>query len=203
MEQRSAMMDRRLAVGGGLAAAVGLTWPHAQNRVRVITQRGIAGGGLVRFAEGEAEFSLSASSLTTTDDGVESAPVFLGSVVWVDGSVGLTLESTRITNYENLQLAEGEGRRVEGFFAAGVAEEQPFVEEQPFMMEAVHFALPGLGADRVRLLVGSAILGDAATPEAEAGFTYEADGEIVFGDVQTADVGVDLDTGEVFQPEPR
>ena len=116
-QQSVAVVDRRLAVGGGLAAAASLALPRLQARGRVITQRGVAGGGLARFAEGEAEFSLSASSLITTENGVEGAPLFLGSVLWVDGSVGLTLESALITNYENLGLAEGEGRLIQGEFA--------------------------------------------------------------------------------------
>ena len=197
MERRNvATIDRRLAIGGGFAAAAGLAWPRPQARLRVITQRGIAGGGLVRFAEGEAQFSLFASSLTMADGEEASAPVFLGSVLWVDETVGLTLESTRITNYENLQLASAEGRRIEGVFAAGDSGEHPFV------MDVVHVDLPGSGADRIMLTVGEPSIAGSGTPGPDAGFTYSADGEVVVGDVQDIDFAVDPDAGDVSEPEP-
>ena len=187
-------IDRRLAIGGGLAAAAGLTVPRMQVRSRVITQRGVAGGGLVQFAEGEARFALFASSMTTEDDGAESQPLFLGRVRWVDGSVGVTLESVRVTNYENLGLAVGEGRRVEGVVDAGDAGEQPFLLD-------VTFDSPESQPDQVTFRVGAAIEGDA-TPGADAGYTYAAEGEIV-GDVTDADFAVNLETGEVTEPEPE
>lgn len=187
-------IDRRLAIGGGLAAAAGLTVPRMQVRSRVITQRGVAGGGLVQFAEGEARFALFASSMTTEDDGAESQPLFLGRVRWVDGSVGVTLESVRVTNYENLGLAVGEGRRVEGVVDAGDAGEQPFLLD-------VTFDSPESQPDLVTFRVGAAIEGDA-TPGADAGYTYAAEGEIV-GDVTDADFAVNLETGEVTEPEPE
>jgi hypothetical protein len=186
-------IDRRLAIGGGLAAAAGLIVPTSQVRSRVITQRGVAGGGLVPFAEGEAEFSLSASRMTTTEEGVESEPIFLGRLRWADGSVGVTLESVRITNYENLQLSVGEGRRVEGDVAAGDAGEQPFLLE-------VRFDLPESQPDQLTFRVGAAIEG-IATPGTDAGYTYAAEGEVV-GDLTDADFAVDLETGAVTEPEP-
>jgi hypothetical protein len=187
-------IDRRLAIGSGLAVAAGLTVPRMQVRSRVITQRGVAGGGLVQFAEGEAQFSLSASRMTTTEDGIESDPIFLGRLRWADGSVGVTLETVRITNYENLGLAVGEGRRVEGVVDAGDAGEQPFVLE-------VTFDSPESQPDQVTFRVGAAIEGNA-TPGPDAGYTYAAEGDIV-GDVTDADFAVDLETGEVTEPEPE
>ena len=185
-------IDRRLAISG-LAAAVGLPFLRTQALRRVITQRGVAGGGLARFADGEAEFSLFASSLITVEDGVEGEPVFLGRLRWADGSVGLALESVRITNYENLGLAEGEGRRIEGVVDAGESGEQSFLLE-------VRFDLPDSEPGQIAFRVGSAIGGDA-TPEAAAGYTYVAEGEVV-GDFTGADFAVDLETGDVTEPEP-
>jgi hypothetical protein len=185
-------IDRRLAISG-LAAAAGLPFLRTQALRRVITQRGVAGGGLARFADGEAEFSLFASSLTMAEDSVEGEPVFLGRLRWTDGSVGLALESVRITNYENLGLAEGEGRRIEGVVDAGESGEQSFLLE-------VRFDQPDSGPDQITFRVGSAIGGDA-TPGAAAGYTYVAEGEVV-GDITDADFAVDLETGDVTEPEP-
>lgn len=194
-DERSTI-NRRLAIGGGLAAATGLAAPGRQIRGRVVTQRGIAGGGLVRFAEGEAQFSLFASSLTFDEGEGEGEPIFLGRLLWVDGSVGLTLASTRITNYENPRLPDRNSRTIEGFVTAGDAGEHPFV------MDVVLVDPPGSGADRVTFTVGAASVDDAATPADGSGFTYAADGAIVVGDVQDVDFAVNSDTGDVTEPEP-
>ncbi len=190
-------INRRLAIGGGLAAVTGLAWPRAQARGRVVTQRGITGGGWATFAEGEAQFSLFASSLTFDEGEGEGDPIFLGSVLWVDPTVGLTLESTRITNYENQQLPDAEGRLIEGFLDAGDA------GEQPFRMEVVHVDLPGTGADRITFAVGAAA-GEvgAATPADGSGFTYVADATIEVGDVRDVNFAVDPDTGTISEPPP-
>lgn len=194
-ERRIAVaMNRRLAIGGGLAAAAGWAAPRPQVRSRVITQRGVAGGGLVKFAAGEARFALFASRLTTTEDGVESEPIFLGRLRWRDDSVGVALESVRITNYENLRLTTGEGRRVEGVLDAGES------GEQPFLLEA-RFDLPESQPDQITFLVGAAIEG-AATPGASLGFTYAAAGN-VDGSFADAESLIDLETGEVTEPEPE
>lgn len=194
-ERRIGVVDRRLAVGGGLAAAAGLAWPRFQARGRVITQRGVAGGGLVQFAEGQAEFALFASRVTTTEGDAESEPIFLGRLRWDDGSVGVAMESVRITNYENLRLSTGEGRRVEGVVDAG-----DDGGEQPFLLEA-RFDLPDSQLDRITFRVGAAA-GGAATPGADGGFTYSAEGDVV-GDVTDADFAVNLETGEVGEPDPE
>jgi hypothetical protein len=190
-------IDRRLAIGGGLAAATGLAWPHMQARGRVVTQRGITGGGRVEFDAGEAQFSLFASSLTFDEGEGASDPIFPGSVLWVDPTVGLTLQSTRITNYENLRLPDEEGRLIEGFVDAGDA------GEQPFRMQVVQVGPPGSGEDRVTFAVGAAAGGGvAATPADGTGFTYVADGRVVVGDVRDVDFAIDPDTGEITEPPP-
>ena len=198
MDQRaSRTIDRRLAIGG-LAAAAAVPWTRFQVVSRIITQRGIGGGGLVRFEQGEAQFSLFVSSLVIDEGEVAGEPNFLGSVLWVDGSVGLTMQSVRINSYENMDLADAEGRRIEGDFAVGEAGEEP-TGEQPFVLEVVHAGLPGSEQDRVTLTVGGAGASGAATPS--GGFTYVADGQVVIGDVQDIDVAIDLETGEVSNPD--
>src|SRR5215210_4609414 len=80
--------DRRMAIGGVLAVAAGLALPLRQSRT--VFQRGMAGGGLARFDQGEANFSLFVSRLIFSDD----TEVVVGSVIWVDEAAGLTLRST-------------------------------------------------------------------------------------------------------------
>ena len=96
--------DRRMAIGGGLAGAAGLALPLRQSRT--VTQRGIVGGGLVQFEQGEANFSLFVSRMifsgTITD-------VVVGSVLWVDDAAGLTLRSTSITEYIVPEFSRSKG----------------------------------------------------------------------------------------------
>ena len=60
------MTDRRMAIGGALAVAAGLALPLRQSRT--VTQRGMVGGGLVQFEQGEANFSLFVSRLIFSED---------------------------------------------------------------------------------------------------------------------------------------
>ena len=45
----SAVTDRRMAIGGGLALAAGLALPLRQ--IRTVIQRGMVGGGLVQLEQ--------------------------------------------------------------------------------------------------------------------------------------------------------
>lgn len=190
-------IDRRLAIGGALAA-VGLAWPARQVSVRVIIQRGVVGGGEVQFDAGVAHVSLFASSLAFEGEDGASAPIFAGSVRWVDETVGLTLESTQITRYENLNLAEGEGRHIEGLMLAGDN------GEQPFTMDVVDLGAPGMGVDQITLVVGAdaAVAVGEATPGAEPSFTYTAQGTLVSGDLQEVDFAFDPEAGSVTPAPP-
>jgi hypothetical protein len=197
MRHDAVTIDRRLAIGGGLAAATGLAWPRLQARGRVVTQRGITGGGRVEFDAGEAQFSLFVSSLVFDVGEGDGDLIFAGSVLWVDPTVGLTMESTQITNYENQRLPDAEGRLIEGLMDVGDA------GEHPFRMEVVNVGPPGSEADRVILSVGTAAgESGAATPAAGETFTYAADGVVVTGDVREVNFAVDLDAGTVSEPPP-
>jgi hypothetical protein len=192
-------VNRRLAIGGGLATATVLAWPRPQMLRRAVTQRGIFGGGVVDAESGEAQFSLFASSLVLDDGESESDRIFSGRVLWVDETAGLTLESTTITDYENTnnEGTEGESRRIRGMMTAGDAGEQPFV------LDVIDVGGPQSGSDTITLAVGaSAGVGEAATPETDAGFRYVASGPIVSGDVEALDRAIDFDTGEVSDPGP-
>ena len=86
-------------------------WRCRSRQSRTVTQRGMVGGGLVRFEQGEANFSLFASRMIFAED---EAEVVVGSVIWVDDAVGLTLRSTAITEYivPEVQPEQGSPRQI-------------------------------------------------------------------------------------------
>src|SRR5215211_5296666 len=139
-----AVTDRRMAIGGGLALAAALALPLRQSRT--VTQRGMVGGGLVRFEQGEANFSLFVSRLIFSDD----TEVIVGSVLWVEGAAALTLRSTAITEYivPPEEPEQGVLRQIIGTMS--VDGEGEFA----FEMEVVDADLPGSGKDTVVLNVG-------------------------------------------------
>jgi hypothetical protein len=186
------VIDRRMAIGGALAAAGGLAVPRRQTRI--VTQRGMVGGGLVQFDQGEANFSVLASRLIFAEDEV----VVLGSVLWVDATVGLTLRSTAITDYivPEVQPEQGQSRLILGRMS--VNDEG----EYPFALELIDADLPGTGADMAMLIVGEdARTGENATPVSDEGFSYRANGTLVTGDLQL--IGIEIDpTAGVARPAP-
>jgi hypothetical protein len=125
---------------------------------------GITGGGVVRTEAGDVNLVLFATELA--DDAPQEAA---GFVRWLDPSAegGLTLESVGPIAYTS---PEGEEnlRNVTGIMAINGQDQQPFQLE-------VFDAGPGLvGQDTVRLTVG----------DATSGFTYEAAGTVIGGDLQ-------------------
>lgn len=187
------VIDRRMAIGGALAGAAGLAVPRLQSRI--VTQRGMVGGGLVRFDQGEANFSVFASRLIFAEDEV----VVLGSVLWVDATVGLTLRSTAITDYivPEVQPEQGQSRLILGVMI--VNDEG----ESPFELELIDVDLPGTGVDRAILTVGQdARTSEDATPTSDMGFSYVAHGTVVTGDLQL--IGIEVDpTAGVARPAPN
>jgi hypothetical protein len=186
------LIDRRMAIGGALAGTAGLALPRRQSRT--VNQRGMVGGGLVRFEQGEASFSLFVSRLIFSGDDPE---VVVGSVIWVDKTVDLVLASTTITEYivPEVQPEQGVLRQIIG--RMGVDE-----GEFPFELEVVDVDLPGSGKDTLALKVGDgARASEDATPASDLGFSYMASGMVVRGDIQELDLEIDLDTGIVRPAE--
>ena len=181
----SGAIDRRMAIGGAIAGATGLALPRRQSRT--VFQRGMVGGGQVRFEQGEANFSLLASRMQFSGDDKE---VIVGSVLWVDDQAGVTLRSTAITAYI---VPEEEGpRQVIGTMS--VNEEG----EYPFQLEVTDADLPGYGKDMVDLKVGNDVqTGGYETPAGGPEFSYMASGTVVTGDLHDLDIEIDLDTGVV------
>jgi hypothetical protein len=180
-----------MAIGGALVGAAGLALPNRQSRI--VTQRGMVGGGLVQFEQGEANFSLVVSRLIFSGDDAE---VVVGSVIWVDETVGLTLRSTAITEYNvpEVQPEQGVLRQLLGTMS--VDEEG----EYPFELEVTDVDQPGSGQDTVVLKVGDgARTSQNATPVSDVGFSYMASGLVATGDIQELDVEMDLETG-IVQP---
>ncbi len=187
------LVDRRMAIGGALVGAVGLALPSRQSRI--LTQRGMVGGGLVQFEQGEANFSLFVSRLIFSEDDAE---VVVGSVIWVDEEEGRTLRSTAITEYivPEVQPEQGVLRQIRGTMS--VDEEG----EYPFELEVTDVDLPGSAQDTVVLNVGDGTrTSENATPVSGAGFSYMASGMVATGDIQELDVEIDLETGAVQPAE--
>jgi hypothetical protein len=186
------LIDRRMAIGGALAGTAGLALPRRQSRT--VNQRGMVGGGLVRFEQGEASFSLFVSRLIFSGDDPE---VVVGSVIWVDKAAKLTMRSTAITQYivPEVQPEQGALRHIIGRMALDEG-------EYPFELEVVDADLPGSGKDSVVLNVGDgARASEDATPASDLGFSYLASGMVVRGDIQELDLEIDLDTGIVRPAE--
>jgi hypothetical protein len=187
-----AVTDRRMAIGGGLILAAGLALPRRQGRT--VSQRGMVGGGLVRFEQGEANFSLFVSRLIFSDD----AEVVAGSVLWVDGAAGVSLRSTTITEYivPEVEPEQGVLRRLFGTMSVDGE------GEYPFELEVVDAGLPGSAMDTVDLKVGDgARAGENATPASGLGYGYMVTGTVVTGDIQELDFEIDLATGAVTPAE--
>jgi hypothetical protein len=187
------LIDRRMAIGGALVGAAGLAVPSRQSRT--VTQRGMVGGGLARFEQGEASFSLFASRLIFSGDDPE---VIVGSIIWVDKGANITLRSTGITAYvvPEVQPVPGVLRRIIGTMS--VNDEG----EYPFELEITDVDLPGSGKDLVVLNVGDgARTSENATPASDLGFTYMANGMVSRGDIQEIDAEIDLTTGLVRPAE--
>jgi hypothetical protein len=185
------LVDRRMAIGGALVGAVGLALPSRQSRI--VTQRGMVGGGLVQFEQGEANFSLFVSRLIFSGDDAE---VVVGSVIWVDDTEGRTLRSTAITEYivPEVQPEQGVLRQIRGTMS--VDEEG----EYPFELDVTDVDLPGSARDTVVLKVGDGARTSAnATPVSDIGFSYMASGMVATGDIQELDVDMNLETG-IVQP---
>jgi hypothetical protein len=193
MTLRLGPIDRRMAIGGALVGATGLALPRRQSRT--VTQRGIVGGGLVQFDQGEANFSLFVSRMIFAEDEM----VVLGSVLWTDDTRELSLRSTAITEYivPEVQPEQGVLRQVIGTMRDDTG------GEYPFELELVDLDLPGAGGDTVVLTVGSgARTSETATPASDLGFSYMASGLVTTGDIQLIGIEVDPAAG-VARPAPN
>lgn len=134
---------------------------------------GVAGGGIVAHAAGEAVLTLAVSAVL--DDVGEPTGKGLGLLRWVDPTReggGLVLESTGIGRYGPVGDLPGV-RELDGrVYANG---EGPF----PFVMRVVDVGPDGAGQDTLSLAVGDAVeSGDPPT-----GFSYAVEGTVTAGDL--------------------
>jgi hypothetical protein len=170
--------NRRVGLAAALAA-VALARPLGA-AAAIIQQRGMVGGGAVKFEGGTANFSLLASKLTFPDPGGD---VVIGSLLWVDATTKAILASTAITNYDNLAGQE-KGKRIHGMLTSNGA--GPF----PFMLDVIDGGDPGSGKDSVALTVGDFVTPVAGAPAAPTGFKYAATGMLATGDLQDLDIDI-------------
>jgi hypothetical protein len=194
-KSRFGTIDRRVTLGALAAAAVGLAMPLTAS-ARAIKVRGMAGGGLANFELSDASFSLAVTRLTFEDEGRE---LVVGTVLWVDVTAGLTLASTHIDSYGDLELPsdQGEGRRIQGLMSVNGG------DVYPFRLDVVDAGLPGSGNDSVHLVVGADAGSEgSATPQAASAFTYAASGPVTVGDIQDIDFDIDTDTAYPIPATP-
>jgi hypothetical protein len=170
--------SRRVGLAAALAA-VALARPLGASAA-VIMQRGMVGGGLVKFEGGEANFSLLASRLTFPDD----RDAVVGSLLWVDSGADLTLASTALTDYENLPNQD-KGKRIRGTLTSNG------VGAFPFVLEVIDGGAPGSGKDSFALTVGDFVTPAAGAPAGTpSGFRYAATGMLATGDLQDLDIDI-------------
>ena len=126
---------------------------------------GITGGGVVRTDTGDVNLVLFATQLA--NDAPQEAA---GFVRWLDPSVegGLTLESVGPIAYTSPEGEDEHLRNVTGIMAVNGQ------DEQSFQLEVFDAGPDHIGQDTVRLTVG----------DSAAGFSYEAAGTVVGGDLQ-------------------
>jgi hypothetical protein len=188
-------IDRRVTLGALAAAAAGFALPLAAS-ARAIKVRGMTGGGLANFELSDASFSLAVTRMTFED---ENRELVIGSVLWVDTTAGLTLASTHIDSYGDLELPtdQGEGRRIRGLMSVNGG------DVYPFRLDVVDAGPPGSGKDSVNLIVGAdADAESTATPVDASGFTYAAAGSVTVGDIQDIDFDLDSATGYPIPATP-
>jgi hypothetical protein len=125
---------------------------------------GITGGGVVRTESGDVNLVLFATELA--DDATQEAA---GFVRWLDPGAegGLTLESVGPIAYTTPE-GEEQLRNVTGIMAINGQ------DQQPFQLEVFDAGPELVGQDTVRLTVG----------DGTSGFSYEAAGTVVGGDLQ-------------------
>jgi hypothetical protein len=129
----------------------------------------------------------------------ESRELVVGTVLWVDVTAGLTLASTHIDSYGDLELPsdQGEGRRIQGLMSVNGG------DVYPFRLDVVDAGLPGSGKDSVHLVVGADAGSEGnATPQAASAFTYGASGLVTVGDIQDIDFDIDTDTAYPIPATP-
>jgi hypothetical protein len=186
--------DRRTAIGATFAVATGLAI-QIPTRGRVLTQRGMIGGGVVQVGQNAAGFSLYATRFAVAEENWE---VVTGSILWSDPTLGITLESTDVTVYEVVEGGSGETRRIEGMMTLGGEETYPFV------MVVADVGDPSSGQDTISFGVGDGVtVGGDATPVAGLGFSYAAAGPIAGGDVQLVEIDADTETGSATAAPPE
>lgn len=180
-EWRSEGPTRRQMMALSAASLVGLGFVNGRGvgaQRTAIGGAGIAGGGLVETADGEAQFSLFGSRLLLEGD---DEPTFFGRVQWLDPSWqgrGITLESTEITRYGPPE-DDPDVRELRGAMSVDGAGSYPFV------LRALDAGGPGEGRDTIVLTVGpEAMAGtpSAATPADD--FAYAVEATVSAGDLQ-------------------
>lgn len=169
---------RRSMLAAGLGALVLATPAAAQVTARLILQRGMSGGGLAQLEGGAeprlANFGMFASSVQLP----EGATLVLGAIQWLEAGTDLQLQSIEVV--ECIPIPNrSDGAQVRGRMQANGEGDYPFV------IRAYDGGRPGSSLDRIEIEVNTEAAREGAAGDAsDDGFTYEAAGNLVAGDLQ-------------------
>jgi hypothetical protein len=189
IERQRPVFRRRKIVAAGLGAAAGGLIGVRQASARTVLQRGMNGGGMLRFVRDDqpvlAHFSLFASSVQFSED----LTAVVGRIQWTEAGSGLVLESTEVNSCTVMPDNPG-GRDVHGRMTVNGEGDYPFV------MQLIDNGPPGTGQDSLTLEVGSPAARKAEgddPSDTEAIYTVKA--RLVAGDLQWLSFDTPVDDG--------
>ena len=163
-----AIASRRAAVAGLAGFIAGSTLPvsttQAAPRPAIkFTGGGVAGGGLVKWNDGEAQLSL----FLTRFNPESGFPIFVGRVQWVDTGKSLLFETLEIQDYGPV-AGQPNARAAIGRLTVNGS------GNHPFRIQVVDAGQPGSGLDTISFEVGAE--GDS--------LRYSASGNLAVGDFE-------------------
>ncbi len=189
IRQQLPVFRRRKIVAAGLAAAGGGMIGYRRASARTVLQRGMNGGGLLKFVrDGQpvlAHFSLFASSVQFSED----LTAVVGRIQWTEAGSGLVLESTEVNSCTVMPDNPG-GRDVHGRMTVNGE------GDYPFTMQLIDNGPPGTGKDSLSLEVGSPAARKAEGDDpSDTKAIYAVKAQLVAGDLQWLSFDTPVDDG--------
>jgi hypothetical protein len=179
-------IGRRGVLVAGLGAVLTASPVAAQVSGRMILQRGMSGGGLAQLEGGDgprlANFGLFASAVQLP----EGTTLVLGAIQWLEAGTDLQLQSIEVVRCVPIP-DRSDGAQISGRMRVNGEGDYPFV------IRAYDGGRPGSALDRIEVEVNTEAARELATADlSDDGFTYEATGTLVAGDLQW--IIADIDT---------
>jgi hypothetical protein len=139
---------------------------------------GIAGGGLIEGPDASVHFVLSGSRFDLEDGSVAQ----FGFLQLIDPNQGLSLTSTEISFYGQVDGAPDDTRELHGLVA--VSQDDANLGEFPFVLKATVAGSPGPEGDFIELMVGADAPATPTTSEPSTeDFAYALSGDLTAGDI--------------------